>query len=202
LVNDAGAMNSRRKSRLLHDLSYACELADEAGVQNGWVRDGSETFALVFAVSSGDLVFRALNDSLGADAFSREPIDSNNSWVLVRAISELMTQEKGSTARRSTRIPTNVLLEVQRNGVLYSGETITVNLHGALARIPAPLKRGDRVSLHVHHTDKSVTGIVVFENSGGSQFGIELQNPENIWGVAVPPADWKTGQSDEQSFPS
>lgn len=191
LVIDEDEMSSRRLSRLLDDLSYACELADEAGVPNGWVSDGLGTFSLVFAVSSGDVVFSRLDESLGADAFPREPIASNNSWVLARSIIEIMSQEKNSAPRRSTRIPTDVLTEVQGDGFAYAGETITVNLHGALLRIAAPLKLGDRVTLHVHHTGKSAPGAVVFADAGSSQFGVELARPENIWGVTVPPADWK-----------
>ena len=190
LVND-NEMNSRRMSRLLDDLSYACELADEAGVQNGWVSDGPEAFSLVFALSSGDVVFGRLDESLGADPFPREPIASSNSWVLSRAITEILSQQKNSALRRSTRIPTDIRVEVKSDGSAYAGETITVNLHGALVRISAPLKVGDRVTLQVRQTGRSAPGAVVFADTGVSQFGVELERPENIWGVKVPPADWK-----------
>ena len=190
LINDEIEMNARRLSRLRDDLSYACELADEAGVQTGYVRQGLERFSLVFALSSGDVLFRDLKESLGADAFPRQPIVSNNSFVLARAIAEIMSQEKNSAQRRSTRIPTDVLVEVQGEGFAYAGETITVNLHGALVRIAAPLKRGDQVTVHVHRTGRSAAGSVVFANDASRQFGIELQNPENIWGITPPPHDW------------
>lgn len=191
LVIDENEMSSRRLLRLLDDLSYGCELADEAGVQNGWVSDGPETFSLVFALSRGDVVFGRLGENLGSDPFPREPIASSNSWVLSRAIIDILSQEKNSSPRRSTRIPTDVLVELQGEGFAYAGETITVNLHGALVRISAPLKVGDRVTLHVHHTGRSSLGAVVFADAGASQFGVELERPENIWGVSVPPADWK-----------
>ena len=48
-----------------------CELADEAGVQNGWISDMPEMFSLVFALSTGDVMFRKLPETLGADAFPR-----------------------------------------------------------------------------------------------------------------------------------
>lgn len=192
LGNGSSKINSRRLSRLTAELSYACELADEAGVQNGWVSQRLDEFALVFALSSGDLVFSGVNGSLGAEAFPREPLLCDNSFVVARAIAEILSQAKNSALRRSTRIPTdvNVLVEVHGEEFAYAGETITVNLHGALVRIAAPLKRGDRVTLHVHRTGKSAAGAVVFANSGISQFGVELEEPDNIWGVAVPPPDW------------
>jgi len=191
LVIDENEINSRRMSRLLDDLSYACELADEAGVQNGWVSDGPEVFSLVFALSSGDVVFGRLDESLGADPFPREPVASSNSWVLSRSINEILSQERNSALRRSTRIPTDIRVEVKSDRFAYAGETITVNLHGALVRISAPLKVGDRVTLQVHHTGRSAPGAVVFADKGSSQFGVELERPENIWGVRVPPTDWK-----------
>jgi len=191
LAINENEMNSRRLSRLLDDLSYACELADEAGVQNGWVSDGPETFSLVFALSSGDVVFGRLDESLGADPFPREPVGASNSWVLSPAITEILSQQKNSALRRSTRIPSDILIEVKREGFAYAGETITVNLHGALVRISAPLKVGERITLRVQHTGRSVPGAVVFADKNASQFGVELERPENIWGVSVPPPDWK-----------
>ena len=192
LINEPEKMSGRRMSRLSDELSYACELADEAGVQNGCINDAPDTFALVFVLSSGDLVFPGLNGSLGAESFPREPLVCDSSFVLARAIAEMMSQAKNSDLRRSTRIPTdlNVLLEMDGEEFAYAGETITVNLHGALVRIAAPLKQGDRVTVHVHRTGKSVPANIVFADCGRSQFGIELENPENVWGVATPPPDW------------
>lgn len=193
LVSRESEMNSRRLSQLLVELRYARNLAEEAGVRNGWVRGDHLGLFFVFELSSGDIVFDTFNEIVAADAFPRKPIaSSSHSSVLARAISEIMTREKNSFPRRSTRIPTDVLVEVHGDGFAYAGETITVNLHGALVRIAAPLKCGDRVTLHVHDTGKSATGAVVFANDRMSQFGIELGNPENIWGVAEPPTDWET----------
>jgi len=99
-----------------------------------------------------------------------------------------------STPRRSTRVradvAADVLVEVQGERFAYAGETVTVNLHGALVRIAAPLKLGDRVTLYVQHTGRSVGAGVVFVDYEASQFGIELDCPENIWGIGPPPADW------------
>lgn len=104
--------------------------------------------------------------------------------------------DKDFTSRRSTRIATDVLVELQGEGFAYAGETITVNLHGALVRVSAPLKLADRITVHVHRTGKSAAAAVVFANHGASEFGIELEDAENIWGVAIPPEDWNTPASE------
>src|SRR5437762_1404994 len=62
---------------------------------------------------------------------------------------------KISTPRRSTRVAADILIEVQGDRFAYAGETVTVNLHGALIRIAAPLKLEDRITLYVHSTGKS-----------------------------------------------
>ena len=126
-------------------------------------------------------------------AFSREPLVCDSSFVLAPSIAEMLSQAKNSDLRRSTRIPAdfNVLLEMQGEEFAYAGETITVNLHGALVRIAAPLKHEDRVTIHVHRTGKAVPASIVFADDARSQFGIELENPENVWGVATPPSDLK-----------
>ena len=95
-----------------------------------------------------------------------------------------------SIPRRSTRIPTDVVIEVKSNGSAHPGETIVVNLHGALVQTTAPLKLGDRVTVYVPANGRSGLAVVVFAEYQLSQFGLELEHPENIWGVAGPPSDW------------
>jgi len=70
-----------------------------------------------------------------------------------------------------------------------------VSLHGALVKIAAPLKLGDRITLHVHRTGKSAGAGVVFADYEASLFGIELDGPANIWGVASTPPDWTSSPS-------
>lgn len=195
LVDEAGEMSSRRLSRLRDELSYACELADEAGIEHGWISRSQRTFSLAFALSSGDVLFTDLTESFGTDAFPREPIVANNPMIVARAIAVILSQQKNSALRRSTRISADVLVEVKGERFAYAGETVTINLHGALVRIAAPLKLGDQVNVYVHHTGKSAQGAIVFADYGASRFGVELENPENIWGVAAPPPDWNTVSS-------
>jgi hypothetical protein len=189
LVNSEGEMNRRRRSQLLNELRYACALAEQAGVLNGWVRGGPELSFLTFELSCGDVVFPTFDATVGTNVFPRKPIAfSNNSWVLARSITKFVSEQKNSAQRRSTRIPMNLHVQVESAGFASAGETITVNAHGALVRVAAPLKLGDQITLRIQRTGKSASAAVVFANL--SQFGIELQEPENIWGVAVPPPDW------------
>jgi len=93
--------------------------------------------------------------------------------------------------RRSTRVQTDVLIEVQGQDFAYAGETVTVNLHGALIRTSAPLEIGTPVTVHVHRTGRSAPAHIVFAtHDSGSRYGIELDHPDNIWGVSATPPDW------------
>jgi hypothetical protein len=107
-------------------------------------------------------------------------------------LSEAAQWEDATTARRSTRIETDVLIEVQGAGFAYAGETLRVSLHGALIRTSAPLEVGTPVRVYVHRTGKSADAHIVSVVEGsGSRYGIELDRPSNIWGVASTPSDWK-----------
>jgi hypothetical protein len=71
------------------------------------------------------------------------------------------------------------------------GETIVVNLHGALIATSIGLSVGMRVSIHVYLTNKRAAARVVYVDPKNSlHCGIELDEPRNIWGVSVPPDNW------------
>ena len=94
--------------------------------------------------------------------------------------------------RRSTRVPIRVRLEVQTTGVSYEGETIVVNLHGALVKISGRLELGTAIAIRVQLTGKSANARVVFTTRQRPlEFGIALDKPQNIWGISLPPADWR-----------
>jgi hypothetical protein len=94
-------------------------------------------------------------------------------------------------ARRSTRIETDVLIEVQGNGFAYAGETVRVSLHGALIRTSASLEVGTPVTVYVHRTGRSAQALIVsVVHDSTSRYGIELDRPGNIWGVSAAPSDW------------
>ncbi len=71
------------------------------------------------------------------------------------------------------------------------GETIVVNLHGALIATAIGLSSGMRISIHVYLTNKRAAARVVYiDPKNPLRCGIELDEPRNIWGVSVPPDDW------------
>ncbi len=94
--------------------------------------------------------------------------------------------------RRSTRVPLRVVLTVDSSaGIKGEGETIVVNLHGALISTELRLIVGMRISILVYLTGKHAQARVVY---AGTQTplhcGIELDEPRNIWGVSLLPYDW------------
>jgi hypothetical protein len=71
------------------------------------------------------------------------------------------------------------------------GETITINLHGALIASAAELRTGMKIWIHVYLTDKRASARVVYvDRSNPLHCGIELDEPRNIWGVPLTPSDW------------
>ena len=97
-------------------------------------------------------------------------------------------------SRRSTRVPLKVVLTVVEGGAgsrTCEGETIVVNLHGALIATAIGLSRGMRISIHVYLTNKRAAARVVYiDPKNPLRCGIELDEPRNIWGVSVPPDNW------------
>ena len=97
-------------------------------------------------------------------------------------------------SRRSTRVPLKVVITVVEGGAerrTCDGETIIVNLHGALIATAIGLSRGMRISIHVYLTNKRAAARVVYiDPKNPLHCGIELDEPRNIWGVSVPPDNW------------
>ena len=97
-------------------------------------------------------------------------------------------------SRRSTRVPLKVVITVVEGGAEYrtcEGETIVVNLHGALIATPIGLNRGMRISIHVYLTNKRAAAEVVYiDPENPLHCGVALDEPRNIWGVPLPPDDW------------
>jgi PilZ domain-containing protein len=96
--------------------------------------------------------------------------------------------------RRSARVPLKISIKVEDGGAATQtceGETIVVNLHGALISLPTALAVGMKISIHVFLTDKRAAARVVYVNPDNPlHCGIELDQPRNIWGVPLPPDDW------------
>jgi hypothetical protein len=100
--------------------------------------------------------------------------------------------------RRSTRV--RMKIQIAAHGVTEpltcEGETIVVNLHGALISSALPLRVGMKIDIHVILTDKHALAQVVYMDPDRPRFcGIGLENPQNIWGIPLPPQDWKESDS-------
>jgi hypothetical protein len=96
-------------------------------------------------------------------------------------------------SRRSTRVPLKVVITVEggAGSRTCDGETIVVNLHGALIATAIGLSSGMRISIHVYLTDKRAAARVVYiDPKNPLHCGIELDEPRNIWGVSLLPDDW------------
>jgi hypothetical protein len=76
------------------------------------------------------------------------------------------------------------------------GETIVVNLHGALISTAVPLRVGMKIEICVVLTDKRALAHVAYVDPDRPRLcGIGLDKPANIWGVSLPPEDWSDGDS-------
>lgn len=97
-------------------------------------------------------------------------------------------------SRRSTRVPLKILINVLSlaEPLVGDGETIIVNRHGALIFSTVPLRIGMRIAILVVSTGKRGDAKVVYVDPERSRVcGIALDKPENIWGVSLPPDDWR-----------
>ena len=97
-------------------------------------------------------------------------------------------------SRRSTRVPLKVLIAIEGGAENRScdGETVVVNLHGALVATGMELRKGTRISILVYLTDKRAAARVVYIDAQNPRYyGIELDKPCNIWGVPLTPDDWE-----------
>jgi hypothetical protein len=95
--------------------------------------------------------------------------------------------------RRSTRVPLEVSIEVEGEPDTppLKGITAVVNLHGALIRTLQPLTSGARIRVTVYLTGKTASARVVYvAEDNPLKCGIELAEPQNIWGMSLPPGDW------------
>ena len=95
--------------------------------------------------------------------------------------------------RRSTRVSLSVTIQIEGQDDIFAfdGETIAVNLHGALVRTAMALLPNERVVVRVYLTGKQAAARVVhIAPDNALHCGIELDVPQNIWGVPIPPADW------------
>lgn len=85
------------------------------------------------------------------------------------------------------------MIEAQGIGEPLSceGETIVVNLHGALIATTVALRVGMRIEIRVVLTNQRALADVVYVDPDQPRIcGIGLVKSENIWGLSLPPDDW------------
>lgn len=103
-------------------------------------------------------------------------------------------------SRRSTRVPLKVVISVEggTDKLTCEGETIVVNLHGALLVTAVPLSKGMQISIQVYLTGKrSAARVAYVDPKNPKRCGIELDQPQNIWGVPLPPSDWTEASAEK-----
>jgi len=104
-------------------------------------------------------------------------------------------------SRRSTRVPLKVLIRVEDNAesLTCEGETVVVNLHGALLTTAQPLKLSSHIVIQVHLTGKQAAAEVAYvDTENPLRCGIALVEPRNIWGVSLPPEDCASSMTDAE----
>ena len=102
-------------------------------------------------------------------------------------------------SRRSTRVRLKVEIEAKGIGepLTCKGETVVVNLHGAMILTDVTLHVGMSLAIRVVLTDKRAIAKVVYVDPDQPQHcGIALEKPQNIWGLSLPPDDWHEGESE------
>ena len=105
-------------------------------------------------------------------------------------------------SRRSTRVRLKVVIEAHgiSEPLTCEGETLVVNLHGALILTAVALRVGTKMSIYVYVTDRRAAAEVVYVDPDQPRHcGIKLERPENIWGISSPPDDWARGNAESAS---
>ncbi len=103
--------------------------------------------------------------------------------------------------QRSSHAPIAVVIVIEGGVATQTceGKTIVVNRHGALVATAKGLRIGMRISIYAHVTDKRAMARVVYiDPKNPHQCGIELDEPQNIWGVPLPSDDWEEKMAPER----
>jgi PilZ domain-containing protein len=110
-----------------------------------------------------------------------------------------MPASNGHTSRRSSRVPINVPIRVtslEPNGQFSEVcETLVVSAHGCALRFPIRLHAGSALRLHSQEGRQATAYVVACEPLGPDgqswRLGARLDRPENFWGLAACPEDWR-----------
>lgn len=122
--------------------------------------------------------------------------------MIVRVLKDRGTSMSANSSPRERRGSTRVRLkvEIEAKGIsepfVCQGETHVVNLQGALISTTVPLRVNMEVEIHVMLTNKRAAAKIVYVDPDHPQHcGIRLHEPQNIWGVSLPPNDWDEGDT-------
>ena len=104
-----------------------------------------------------------------------------------------------TNARSSTRIPTNIQATLTSldpdHPISDTCLIILVSPQGCTARFHHSLKVGTEVRLLGLPTSRTVTAQVMncipIDSERFWVLGLALDEPANVWGIELPPADWK-----------
>jgi hypothetical protein len=95
-------------------------------------------------------------------------------------------------SRGSTRVALERSIDVECAAGRLEAVTAIVNLQGALIRTIKPLRKDLPIFLTVYLTGKGSAARVVYVSPGNPlKYGVALEKPQNIWGLAYPPDDWR-----------
>jgi hypothetical protein len=112
----------------------------------------------------------------------------------------------GPMRRRSVRVLTTIPLLIsgrKSDGTRFEGtaETVIVNKHGAKIRTQEKLSCGIQIRIAIVSPYRFQMARVVSEESQ-DEFGIELAEAQNFWGVYFPPEDWSDEQDETSELSS
>jgi len=104
------------------------------------------------------------------------------------------TSVNPSAQRRSARVLVSIPLRIsgtKPDGTRFEGtaEATVVNMHGAKIRTREALTTGMSILVAMLTPYRLQKAQVVKQEAEG-EFGIELEEAQNFWGVYFPPADW------------
>ena len=112
----------------------------------------------------------------------------------------------GPKQRRSVRVLTTIPLLIsgrRADGTRFDGtaETIIVNKHGAKIRTQEELVCGVQIRIAIVEPYRFQMARVVSQEAP-QEYGIELAQAENFWGVYFPPDDWIVEQDQTSETPA
>ena len=122
----------------------------------------------------------------------------------VRGELEISTTSDKKEIRRSQRLPLAIPILVTSLDpkVQYAErcETLSVSAHGCNARAPKPLEAGTPVRVDILYSKRAVKAHVIrtaplANDPKAFEMAIELDTPENFWGIKFPPESWIPGSA-------